>query len=258
MAVDTTFCQLNGAAAEVPTDKRVKRWSIFVEEFMKDTEGLQEFTAFLEKDHLLSNMDEISHSSLCVSLPDNLLIQSQVKNTNEEINHTLAFIQKNKVECDICHKSLAKSSYNQHKELHTLKKNGRKFNCGKCPKTFYTKQILKQHEKTHTQFHFVECEICRKSLQKTSLNRHKELHALKKNGRKLNCEKCPLKFYSKNDLNQHEKTHTKQFHCVFCDNNFSRRYMLRQHLVIKTCKHCKMEFCCSTFCKNHILDEKCI
>ncbi|KAK6638004.1 hypothetical protein RUM44_008428 [Polyplax serrata] len=46
---DLTFWQLNSPLVEVPTEKRVKRWALSVEDLVSDPTGLQEFTNYLRK-----------------------------------------------------------------------------------------------------------------------------------------------------------------------------------------------------------------
>lgn len=53
---DTTFWQLNNTFVDIPTEKRVKRWSISIEELVSDPTGLQEFTYFLEKEYSHENI----------------------------------------------------------------------------------------------------------------------------------------------------------------------------------------------------------
>uniref|UniRef100_A0A0A1WP13 Regulator of G-protein signaling 7 n=1 Tax=Zeugodacus cucurbitae TaxID=28588 RepID=A0A0A1WP13_ZEUCU len=53
---DTTFWQLNNSFVETPTEKRVKRWAISIEELVSDPTGLQEFTSFLEKEYSHENI----------------------------------------------------------------------------------------------------------------------------------------------------------------------------------------------------------
>ncbi|XP_073833735.1 uncharacterized protein isoform X2 [Musca autumnalis] len=53
---DTTFWQLNNTFVDIPTEKRVKRWAISIEELVSDPTGLQEFTAFLEKEYSHENI----------------------------------------------------------------------------------------------------------------------------------------------------------------------------------------------------------
>ncbi|XP_057322403.1 uncharacterized protein LOC130665816 isoform X2 [Microplitis mediator] len=53
---DQTFWQINSPIVEVPTEKRVKRWSISLEEIMSDPTGLQEFTNYLRKEYSHENI----------------------------------------------------------------------------------------------------------------------------------------------------------------------------------------------------------
>ncbi|KAK0174821.1 hypothetical protein PV327_010548 [Microctonus hyperodae] len=56
MTDDQTFWQLNSPLVEVPTEKRVKRWAISMEELMSDPTGLQEFTNYLRKEYSHENI----------------------------------------------------------------------------------------------------------------------------------------------------------------------------------------------------------
>lgn len=53
---DVSFWQLNGPIVDVPTEKRVKRWSISIEELVTDPTGLLEFTAYLKKEYSHENI----------------------------------------------------------------------------------------------------------------------------------------------------------------------------------------------------------
>uniref|UniRef100_A0A1I8MRN3 Regulator of G protein signaling n=1 Tax=Musca domestica TaxID=7370 RepID=A0A1I8MRN3_MUSDO len=53
---DVTFWQLNNTFVDIPTEKRVKRWAISIEELVSDPTGLQEFTTFLEKEYSHENI----------------------------------------------------------------------------------------------------------------------------------------------------------------------------------------------------------
>uniref|UniRef100_W8AZL5 Regulator of G-protein signaling 7 n=1 Tax=Ceratitis capitata TaxID=7213 RepID=W8AZL5_CERCA len=53
---DITFWQLNNRFVDTPTEKRVKRWAISIEELVSDPTGLQEFTSFLEKEYSHENI----------------------------------------------------------------------------------------------------------------------------------------------------------------------------------------------------------
>ncbi|KFB38880.1 AGAP000232-PA-like protein [Anopheles sinensis] len=53
---DVSFWQLNNPVVEVPTEKRVKRWGISIEEVVSDPTGLQEFTHYLKKEYSHENI----------------------------------------------------------------------------------------------------------------------------------------------------------------------------------------------------------
>ncbi|KAM3963135.1 LOW QUALITY PROTEIN: uncharacterized protein ACR2FA_002896 [Aphomia sociella] len=53
---DTLFWQINSPLVEVPSEKRVQRWAISIEELVSDPTGLQEFTSFLRKEYSHENI----------------------------------------------------------------------------------------------------------------------------------------------------------------------------------------------------------
>ncbi|XP_018403279.1 PREDICTED: uncharacterized protein LOC108780164 isoform X1 [Cyphomyrmex costatus] len=53
---DHMFWQLNSSLVDVPTEKRVKRWALSMEELMSDPTGLQEFTNYLRKEYSHENI----------------------------------------------------------------------------------------------------------------------------------------------------------------------------------------------------------
>ncbi|XP_055523475.1 uncharacterized protein LOC129717529 [Wyeomyia smithii] len=53
---DVSFWQMNNPVVEIPTEKRVKRWGISIEEVVSDPTGLQEFTAYLKKEYSHENI----------------------------------------------------------------------------------------------------------------------------------------------------------------------------------------------------------
>ncbi|XP_067213306.1 uncharacterized protein [Linepithema humile] len=72
---DHTFWQLNSPLVEVPTEKRVQRWALSMEELMSDPTGLQEFTNYLRKEYSHENIrfwlavKDLRHSSQA-QIPD--------------------------------------------------------------------------------------------------------------------------------------------------------------------------------------------
>ncbi|XP_049776758.1 regulator of G-protein signaling 11 [Schistocerca cancellata] len=53
---DPAFWLLNSPLVEVPTEKRVKRWALSMEELVSDPTGLQEFTNYLRKEYSHENI----------------------------------------------------------------------------------------------------------------------------------------------------------------------------------------------------------
>ncbi|XP_061383204.1 uncharacterized protein LOC116767225 isoform X2 [Danaus plexippus] len=53
---DTLFWQINSPIVEVPSEKRVQRWAVSIEELVSDPTGLQEFTSFLRKEYSHENI----------------------------------------------------------------------------------------------------------------------------------------------------------------------------------------------------------
>ncbi|XP_075969775.1 uncharacterized protein LOC142972485 isoform X2 [Anticarsia gemmatalis] len=53
---DTLFWQINSPLVEVPSEKRVQRWALSMEELVSDPTGLQEFTSFLRKEYSHENI----------------------------------------------------------------------------------------------------------------------------------------------------------------------------------------------------------
>ncbi|XP_052757371.1 uncharacterized protein LOC113517538 isoform X2 [Galleria mellonella] len=53
---DTLFWQINNPLVEVPSEKRVQRWALSIEELVSDPTGLQEFTSFLRKEYSHENI----------------------------------------------------------------------------------------------------------------------------------------------------------------------------------------------------------
>lgn len=53
---DTIFWQINSPIVEIPSEKRVQRWAISIDELVLDPTGLQEFTSFLRKEYSHENI----------------------------------------------------------------------------------------------------------------------------------------------------------------------------------------------------------
>ncbi|XP_054271543.1 regulator of G-protein signaling 7-like isoform X2 [Macrosteles quadrilineatus] len=53
---DTAFWHFNSPIVEVPTEKRVKRWGLSMEDLVSDQTGIQEFTNYLRKEYSHENI----------------------------------------------------------------------------------------------------------------------------------------------------------------------------------------------------------
>ncbi|XP_063220810.1 regulator of G-protein signaling 7 isoform X2 [Bacillus rossius redtenbacheri] len=53
---DPIYWQINSPLVEVPTEKRVRRWALSMEELVSDPTGLQEFTTYLRKEYSHENI----------------------------------------------------------------------------------------------------------------------------------------------------------------------------------------------------------
>lgn len=53
---DTTYWLLNSPLVEVPTERRVRRWALSIEDLIKDPSGLAEFTGYLRKEYSHENI----------------------------------------------------------------------------------------------------------------------------------------------------------------------------------------------------------
>ncbi|XP_055384762.1 uncharacterized protein LOC129614265 [Condylostylus longicornis] len=90
---DMTFWQLNNAIVDIPTEKRVKRWGISIEELVSDPTGLQEFTTFLEK--------EYSHENIRFWIEVNKLRRSAHSQVAKKVNEIYEEFLKPGAPCEI-------------------------------------------------------------------------------------------------------------------------------------------------------------
>ncbi|XP_017474605.1 PREDICTED: uncharacterized protein LOC108365155 isoform X1 [Rhagoletis zephyria] len=90
---DTTFWQLNNSFVDAPTEKRVKRWAISIEELVSDPTGLQEFTSFLEK--------EYSHENIRFWIAVNRLRRSAHSQVARKVNEIYEEFLKPGAPCEI-------------------------------------------------------------------------------------------------------------------------------------------------------------
>ncbi|XP_023317556.1 regulator of G-protein signaling 9 isoform X1 [Trichogramma pretiosum] len=90
---DQTFWQLHSPLVEIPTEKRVKRWGLSMEELMSDPTGLQEFTNYLRK--------EYSHENIRFWLAVKDLRHSNQAKINDKVNEIFREFLKPGAPCEI-------------------------------------------------------------------------------------------------------------------------------------------------------------
>ncbi|KAL7742642.1 hypothetical protein ACLKA6_002008 [Drosophila palustris] len=90
---DIAFWQLNSTFVDIPTEKRVKRWAISIEELVSDPTGLHEFTVFLER--------EYSHENIRFWIAVNCLRRSAHSQVAHKVNEIYEEFLKPGAPCEI-------------------------------------------------------------------------------------------------------------------------------------------------------------
>lgn len=128
--------------------------------------------------------------------------------------------------CDICgHCASAKSNLKNHMITHIREKT---FACSDCPKKFSTMMYLQNHQKLHRAKEY-KCELCLKTFwHKDSLNYHLKTHI---GDKKFNCEYCSMRFLLAHQLRIHRRKHTgeRPYQCTNCDSKFKTYGCLQTH-----------------------------
>ena len=105
-----------------------------------------------------------------------------------------------------------------------------KFPCPSCPMTFASKLRCIQHQRAdHSTDKRFQCKHCTfRSGNLAHLRTHEETHE----DFKFQCKYCLKKLRHKHTLTAHERQHTgeKPFKCSFCENAFTSKSGLRQHM----------------------------
>ncbi|XP_047988362.1 uncharacterized protein LOC125227975 isoform X2 [Leguminivora glycinivorella] len=90
---DTLYWQINSPLVEVPSEKRVQRWALSIDELVSDPTGLQEFTSFLRK--------EYSHENIRFWLAVMDLRRSSVKQISKKLEEIYEEFLKPGAPCEI-------------------------------------------------------------------------------------------------------------------------------------------------------------
>jgi KRAB domain-containing zinc finger protein len=151
-----------------------------------------------------------------------------------------------KFECDACdYKTKDKQSFT----LHVIEEHSKeeiKFDCDQCWRKYRCKRSLAMHLLSHKK---VQCLICEKLIFYVGLKYHLEFH---KTETPFICKFCEKAFKTKRCVENHEKTHKKEFKCKVCDRKFSLRSDLKQHLEFHADKNAFFcDICQKSFTNRH-------
>jgi KRAB domain-containing zinc finger protein len=105
----------------------------------------------------------------------------------------------------------------------------RRYECGKCDKTFLYSDAVKWHEiKEHNVPAPYACKLCsRKFIHEKSLITHAKEHDKETGSLVVQCPICFKNISEKRHLPRHLRTHTKkEFKCEHCNELFKERFQL--------------------------------
>uniref|UniRef100_A0A336KRY9 CSON014938 protein n=1 Tax=Culicoides sonorensis TaxID=179676 RepID=A0A336KRY9_CULSO len=146
--------------------------------------------------------------------------------------------EKNEIDsCQICGKTLYRSSATDHMEKHKTKYEEFKNVCDQCGRRFRVEWCLLKHLKTHDKPEFYECDKCGKRIKKKF---NFVTHIQKCTGpiKEWNCTFCDLKFPTKQTKYKHEKKVHTGWSCKRCNLPFNRYQELKMHR--RTVEHKKL------------------
>jgi len=141
----------------------------------------------------------------------------------------------NKRQCDICSKVLS-GPFSLKEHISAVHNKQTKHECPHCKKMFahfsnMNRHIRLIHDKMVVTHKYVNCPVCQKVVQSTSLKKH--MAAI------------------------HEQR--RDFKCLYCEKRFAQSYTLKEHTAAKhtfeyehSCKLCAKAFAHKTNCGRHL------
>ncbi len=184
--------------------------------------------------------------------------------------------------CPICKKHLTKKKLAAHMKTHDSNRK-REFLCNLCDKSFFCKDGLRQHEKTHSDVNKKQCPECKGWY--AQLNQHLKTHSDKSRKERLetmcnicnkqysslealrthllihsgkNLKVCPVCHGKYSDMYKHIRTHEQRQRdhiCNICQKGFFTKELLRHHQKRhdKTAPGCVCNICHKTFSSSYSL-----
>lgn len=141
----------------------------------------------------------------------------------------------NKRKCDLCGKILS-GPFSLKEHISAVHNKQTKHKCSQCGKMFahfsnMNRHIRLIHDKMVVTHKYVNCSVCQKVVQSTSLKKH--MAAI------------------------HEQR--RDFQCLYCEKSFAQSYTLKEHTAAKhtfeyehSCKLCGKAFAHKTNCGRHL------
>ncbi|ALC41309.1 CG8388 [Drosophila busckii] len=138
--------------------------------------------------------------------------------------------------CHICQRVMGqRRSLELHMRMHEIKQRGRRYQCDKCPKLFYSIVVCERHKLTHIpkdQWH-VPCTHCTKSYPNEYLmQQHVKLVHLRKFDKI--CDVCGKQIRGREALVRHMQEHEgspqQLLKCHLCSSMLTTKYGLARHI----------------------------
>lgn len=154
----------------------------------------------------------------------NITFLSSIEKKNHKCEYQID--NRNKI-CRFCRKTIPKSSFNHHMEIHT----DDLIFCDICNKQFSNKRCLKVHMLIHQEDKPFQCESCsERFINKRNLEYHKRFHG-EKLEKSFKCEHCFTTLCSEFSLKNHiQRKHTSSAICEICKTVFDSRELLKEHI----------------------------
>ncbi|XP_056631465.1 zinc finger protein 16-like [Diorhabda sublineata] len=159
------------------------------------------------------------------------------KKRHSAYKHGERHMENNKVQCEICGKSLQSQSLKTHmKIVHTDEMNNQTHFCPICNKAYrYSSSVRKHISANHRELGIdvsVVCDICGKRISsKSKLMKHLSIHT---GDKPHSCTVCYKKFRAIDTLRSHMVVHTgeKPYKCSYCGKGFGQNAPYRYQKLL--------------------------
>ena len=134
-----------------------------------------------------------------------------------------------RVACDVCGKSVRRTSLKAHQQTHVTRKET--FSCEVCDYKCSKRGNLGIHMKKHSDKKNYQCSNCEKKFTWCSSLKSHMLAAHSKKSHKFKCEICTHEFKDGSNLAQHMFTHKveRPHNCNKCGKGWIRADFLKNH-----------------------------